>query len=87
MAKVTDSQYQDEIELEEFINKVNLTLRKVNNLSYRMKYTDPEGYKKYRGLFEQLQTKRNEAKMSLKKTRLLNIISEANIFLERKIIK
>lgn len=58
--------YENETEIEEFLKGINATLKRINNLSYKFKYSDKNSYNKYRALFERLQTKRNQAKVLLK---------------------
>lgn len=79
--------YSNELELEQILKGINATLKRINNLSYKFKFTDVEKYKKYRTVFQTLQTKRNQAKNALKEMRLNNVLQEANEYLNRELPK
>jgi len=79
--------YENEKDIEKFLKGINATLKRINNLSYRLKYTDKDSYIKYRNLFTELQTKRNQARIALKIARLDNVISKAQEYLEKDIPK
>lgn len=79
--------YENEKDIEIFLKGINATLKRINNLSYRLKYTDKDSYTKYRGLFIDLQNKRNQARIALKTTRLDNVFIKAREYLDKDIPK
>lgn len=79
--------YENEKDIEAFLKGINATLKRINNLSYKFKYTDKDAYTKYRNLFIQLQTKRNQARIALKTARLDNVITKAQEYLKTDIPK
>ncbi len=81
------SVYENEKDIENFLKGINATLKRINNLSYRLKYTDKDAYTKYRNLFTELQSKRNQARIALKRARLDNVITKAQEYLEKDIPK
>jgi arginyl-tRNA--protein-N-Asp/Glu arginylyltransferase len=77
--------YENEKDIEFFLKGINATLKRINNLSYRLKYTDKDAYTKYRSLFTDLQNKRNQARIALKIARLDNAFTKAQEYLEKDI--
>jgi hypothetical protein len=82
-----NTSYSNELELEQMLKGINSTLKRINNLSYKFKFTDVEKYKKYRTLFQSLQIKRNQAKNALKEVRLANVMQEASEYLNKELPK
>lgn len=78
--------YKDEENIEVFLKGINATLKRINNLSYKLKYTDKDAYTEYRNVFIELQTKRNQTRMLLKRVRLENVIIKAQEYLEKNIV-
>lgn len=78
--------YKNEENIEVFLKGINASLKRINNLSYRLKYTDKDVYTEYRSVFIELQTKRDQARTLLKKVRLENAITKAREYLEKDLL-